>query len=348
MGRAILFTVVTEASTREVTGVFSLERSVHAFLRELGRSFPDGCYEVLVAADHRPSFELSSKKVRWVTAPNAGYFGLKDAGFKAARGRYVAFWDSDCRPAKGYATRAIRRLEADPKLLGVAGASFYMGRSFFGRLEGILSYGPLHLEGGPMTRHSPLAHNLVLRKKGFPTPPFGGFNERIGGDMYVARYAVKLGSPLWVDPKLHMHHERQDIFSKPAKGLEKRTMDLIYPMLHRSVGTPWGALPFALRAALAGFCKKTVKLFRYHRSMSFKWWEVLAGFPVLGFVLVVDLALILAMVLWPPFLIKLLRYQCGEKWDRINLAMKRVTPERFQVGSASIFARETWPTRQDS
>jgi hypothetical protein len=220
-----------------------------------------------------------------------------------------------------------------------------MGNSFFGRLEGIFSYGHLHLDGGFMTRHAPLAHNLVLRKKGFPAPPFGGFNERIGGDMYVARYAVQLGSPLWVDPKLNMFHERQDIFSEPAKGIEKRMLELTYPVLHRSIRTPWGALPFAVRAALVGAFKRVQKLFKYHKFMSFTWWEVLAGFPAIGMILALDLFLILAMALWPPFLIKTLRYQCGDNWNEINRNMKRVTPQGYQPASRSIFARESWPTR---
>ena len=196
-----------------------------------------------------------------------------------------------------------------------------------------------------MTRHSALAHNLVLRRKGFPTAPFGGFNERIGGDMYVARYAVQLGSPLWVDPKLNMFHERQDIFAQPAKGLEKRLMDLIYPMLHRSVGTPLGVIPFAFRAALAGSYKRTRKLFLYRKSMGLRWWETLIGLPFIFLILGIDCSLILAMLLWPPFLLKSLRYQCGEKWDDINRNMKRVTPKRYQPVTRSIFARESWPTR---
>jgi hypothetical protein len=346
MKRQPIFSVVTEASTREVTGIFSLEKSIRSYLKELKRSFPNGRFEVIVSADYPPAFALPSKNVRWVSTPGVGYFGLKNAGFKAARGRYVAFWDSDCRPASGYGLRAVRRLESDPKLSGVAGASFYMGHSYFGRLEGVFSYGHLHLSEGPMTHAAPLAHNLVLRKAKFPGAPFGGFTERVGGDEFVSRYACWLGSPLWLDTKLNMYHERQDVLTQPAKGIEKRMLELSYPMLHRYMKSIWWVVPFAIRAALVGAYKRTKKLFVYRKSMSFSWFETAMGLPAILIILGVDGLLIAAMALWPPFLKKTLRYQCGDNWNEVYRYMDQVTPKQYRVQFGSLFTRDGWASRK--
>jgi hypothetical protein len=221
-----------------------------------------------------------------------------------------------------------------------------MGHSYFGRLEGIFSYGHLHSKEGPMTHASPLAHNLVLRKSKFPSPPFGGFTERIGGDDFVSRYACQLGSPLWLDPKLNMVHERQDILTQPAKGVEKRMLELTYPILHRGIRSRWRALPFAARAALVGSFKKTRKLFRYRKSMAFTWWETLLALPVILTILGLDSLLIAAMALSPAFLEKTLRYQCGERWNEIHRYMKQVTPKQYRAWSGSFFARDGWAARK--
>ncbi len=324
--RQPMLSVVTEASTREITEIFSLEKSIRFFHAELKRAFPDGRFELIVAANYPPAFSFPSKNFKWVVVPRVGYYGLKNAGFKAARGGFVAFWDSDCRPGPGYATNAVRRLEANPSLGGVAGASFYMGSSYWARLEALLTYGHLHAGERSLMDQAPMSHNLVLRKSRFKKPPFGPFTARLGGDVYATRYASKLGYPFWVDPKLNMYHERQDLTSVPAKFIEKRMMRLCSPLTHWPARSAGKVLFLATRAAAIGFLKRAEKVLIYRKYMSFNWWETLLSLPALVILLGIDGLLIAAMAVWPPCLKKTLRHQCGIKWMEIHRYMKQVAP----------------------
>ena len=164
--------------------------------------------------------------------------------------------------------------------------------------------------------------------------------------MYVSRYAFQLGKPIWLDPKLNMFHERQDILTQPAKGVEKRMLELTNPILHRRVSGPWAALPFAARAAIMGAYRKMKKIFLYRKTMSLNDWETLAAFPAILLIFTADCLLIAAMAVWPPFLKKTLRYQAGDKWKEAYKYMGKVTPKRYQDRFGSIFSRESWPTRK--
>ena len=258
------------------------------------------------------AFHIPLKQFKWLVVPGAGYYGLKNAGFQAARGRYVAFWDSDCRPAPGYALRAFRKLESDPSKSGIAGASFYMGDSYLSRLEASYTFGHLYGSEGPMIEVSPMAHNLVLRKSAFKMKPFGSFVGRLGGDHHAREVACESGRPLWKDPQLNMYHERQDFGHELGKMLEKRFAGLCGgPLIRWKTRPDWVVIPLLILAVFKIAFRRMKRVFIYGKYMSFHWFETLLAFPIILLMLVLDGLLALAMAVRPSFRNKILRYQCG-------------------------------------
>ena len=95
---------------------------------------PEGGFEVVVVDDGgrrpaRPVVEAAAKAVtdvptgppiRLVEQPNRGPAAARNAGAAAARGRFLAFTDDDCRPEPGWLRTLIPALREEPSAL-VAG-----------------------------------------------------------------------------------------------------------------------------------------------------------------------------------------------------------------------------------
>src|SRR5690348_13070378 len=130
MSKKPILSVVIETGTRALTDSISVEDSVARHLEEVRNFSKGGEAEVIYVGAQLPPSRLMQKNCRCLSLPQVGYYGWKNAGAKAARGKYIAFWDSDCRPAKDYLCKAVDELEKDPRLLGVTGVSQYDGNTY--------------------------------------------------------------------------------------------------------------------------------------------------------------------------------------------------------------------------
>ncbi len=92
-------------------------------LRE--QEYPQDMYEVVVV-DNASSEDIKGlaekfKCARYVLEPMPGPAAARNAGIGAARGKVLAFTDSDCSPAKDWVARGVSRLSSLPKCGLVAG-----------------------------------------------------------------------------------------------------------------------------------------------------------------------------------------------------------------------------------
>lgn len=84
-------------------------------------AYPVARYEVIVVDDgSEESLEpvvvafLDRLNITFLSQPNSGPAGARNAGAAEARGRYVAFTDDDCRPDSGWLGALAKRLAANP------------------------------------------------------------------------------------------------------------------------------------------------------------------------------------------------------------------------------------------
>jgi glycosyltransferase involved in cell wall biosynthesis len=322
MTRQPIVTIVIETGTREFTNKISVEQSVRGHLAEARNFSPDmSKAEVIYVGANLPPSSLLGKNCKCLTLPQTGYYGWKNAGFKAARGRYVVFWDSDCRPEKGYLRRVVDILEKDKKLYGATGVTRYDGVSFMSRLNNLLTFGYLFYDHGKdYFPFAPLTHNLVLRKSKYLVPPFGPYAGRVGGDDYVSTRASNAGEPLSFEPKLLMHHEDP---SYSINGLlERHLREMFRRLLYSPKKSAWTALRLAFVESLRIPLSRFKRLFKFGKGVKFKAGDMILSIPVLTAYTALDTLAFLILVFYPPLLSKWLRFQFGENWDKIPVPLK--------------------------
>jgi len=311
MSKKPVITVVIETGTRALTDSISVEDSVSRHLAEV-RNFSKGSdVEVIYVGAHLPPNDLMQKNCRCISLPKIGYYGWKNAGAKAARGKYVAFWDSDCRPGKGYLKKAVEVLEKDRKLWGVTGVSQYDGNTFFTRLNTVLSFGYLYQDEDFTTGHAALSHNVVIRKSKLPAEPFGPYHYRVGGDFHMTRMAARAGHPLKLVREMRIYHEDPS-FSLSAL-LERHLRGIFEPQLFKPHASRLKVMLLAFRG-VAGMAKGwIVKIFTYGKRMRFGMLDALLSLPILAAYAMLDLLVVLVLVLYPPLLDKLIEHHVGSK-----------------------------------
>lgn len=112
-----LVSVVIPALNAEST----IERCLRAALAQR-TPFP---FEVLLvdngSTDRTAAIAHSMATVRVLSEPRRGAARARNAGCRAAGGRYFAFTDSDCEPHPDWLADLVPALEADPNLGGIGG-----------------------------------------------------------------------------------------------------------------------------------------------------------------------------------------------------------------------------------
>jgi hypothetical protein len=313
MAKKPIFSIIVEAGTRSLTDSISMEDSVRGHLSE-ARNFsknPSDVEVIYVGIDVPPE-NLLPKNCYCLRLPKIGYYGWKNAGAQAARGRYVVFWDSDCRPKKGYLRSALEAFRKDPKLIAIGGVSQYDGEHFLARMNTVLSFGYLY-QGKGFGNSVALSHNVVIRKDKFPDKPFGPYNFRVGGDMYLTQMAAKRGQPVQLNPHLRIFHEDPS-FSLTAL-LERHLRGLFEPLLWYPLGSRVSAIAFAFRAVAGNLRRWTRKVFREGPAMGFNGWEAMLSIPVLLAYTLLDALAVSVLALCPPLLTKLLENHLGPKFS---------------------------------
>ena len=90
---------------------------------------PEGAFEVVVVDDGSSdgTADLLARRaaaggaLRVLTHPNVGPSRSRNRGIAAARGRFVAFTDSDCEPARDWISRLLAAFGAHPHASGIEG-----------------------------------------------------------------------------------------------------------------------------------------------------------------------------------------------------------------------------------
>lgn len=214
-----------------VIPVFNAAASIADCLRALlAQSLPRAQYEVIViddgSRDESAAIVSTFEGVRLIRQQNAGAPAARNAGIRAASGRWVAFTDADCIPSRNWLQRLVRAAEDASGTQRAFGAA--------GSLRGYASETPaarfVDLSAGldaerhlshPRFPFAPSA-NLMYRRDLLAAA--GGFEER-----YVAYDACDLhqrlrsmsGLPFLFEPAalvLHRHRASWRAYWRQQRG----------------------------------------------------------------------------------------------------------------------------------
>ncbi len=304
-----IISVVVEMDTRNVTGRIPVTESVLAQLNQVG--FEKGEVEyIVVGADEVDAAEWGGN-VSSVAVPDGGYYEYKNVGALHAGGKYVAFWDSDCRPSLDYLSRAVGVLEDSPEIAAVAGVTSYDGTSWFTTMNTILSFGFLHAYESrqPLAeRGQTQAHNVVVRKDAFREKPFGGCTARAAGDMFLESCAMRNGG-IVVDPRLRIWHEPPLSLSAL---LERHLREVFFFALSRPELSKPRLIQQGFKSVLRQTKKRWLHLRRYGRHFGWGKGAVFAAAPVLLIYAAINACAVAAMAVKPSLLERWLDYQFGK------------------------------------
>lgn len=308
--------VVIETLTADVSGgATRVGEGARAHFAQSG--FRDGEIEYVIVGPRESDVSGFGKSARSVAVPKGGYYEYKNAGFQAARGRYVAFWDSDCRPSPDYLELAVSHLDKSPGLLACAGVSSYDGASWLSEMNTILSFGFLHQYREPESLGASdwmQAHNVVVRRDGFHPRPFGDYTARMDGDNFCASYAALRGHPPLVEPRMRIFHE--DPSFSISHLLERHLREVFGFVSQKPPLTRARLLRVAFRSALARIKTRFGRLRKLSPYFGWSPLKIAAAAPVLAFYTLLNLAALAALAAKPSLLDRWLRYQFGGEWKR--------------------------------
>lgn len=307
---APLVSVVVEMGTRKITGRIAVYESVNAHIDQ-GVGFAPNEVEFIIVGNDEIDVGAFGDNVVSVAVPDGGVYEFKNAGAVVARGKYVTFFDSDCRPSADYLKYACALLEESPNLAGVAGATKYDGGSYLTTLNTIINFGYLHNGRTELSQECPaMSDNVVIRRSAFPPRVFGDYSDRHGGDMFLTEYARRAGTPLLLDARLAMAHE--DITYSFRGLLERHLRDIFGrvddPAASRKRATIGSALAVALKSPKWRYreVKKHARFFGWKRP------QLLAATLVVTLYGALDVGAVLLLAVSPGLFRKWLAYQFGE------------------------------------
>lgn len=137
-------TIVTETfNVQEGQGMEAAREALH-YLTRLARE--RGGIEIILADPMEPNLLVATllerfPEVKHLSVPGAGYDGIKNLAARQAKGLYVVYLDSDCRPLDDqWLDRLLAPLRAG-KAKAAAGITYYYGTGLWTRVQSMLDFG---------------------------------------------------------------------------------------------------------------------------------------------------------------------------------------------------------------
>ncbi|MHA7836752.1 MAG: glycosyltransferase [bacterium] len=317
-GRPIDVSVVVEMDTREITGgIYDTLASLRSWIGQADALAPRRC-EILVSSSASvpevQALATPATPVRLLRTPGASYYGLKNAGARAASGRIVVFSDSDCRPADGY-LEAVVAAFGDPEVLCAAGVTEYDGKGLLTRIQTATSFGYLFRGDRFLERLPALSHNVAIRRDDYESDPFGPFQGRSRGDAFFTD-ACRLRAPIPIVSGMRILHEDP---SGDVRGLLDRHLREIFSVASRldgeeslvPPGPSWRLARRVLRSALKRPRRQVRLIRRFGPALGVQRHHA----PVVALVFtahaLLDVVATTAILLYPPWTRRWLDYQFG-------------------------------------
>jgi GT2 family glycosyltransferase len=222
-----------------IVPVWNNPRQLRTCLEALAaQTVPADQVEVMVvdngSTDETPEVARNFAGVRVLSEPRPGSYIARNTGIRAARGRFIAFTDSDCVPDRGWLAAALEQALARPEVGVFAGPIELFdedegGRQVYRDYEAIFSF-PQDPSQGNCATANWLSPKALLEAA-------GGFDEQVksGADKGMALKLLRAGHPLVFVPGMIINH--------PVRG----TMGALVNKRRRLTGGRWSRLKGAGR-----------------------------------------------------------------------------------------------------
>jgi hypothetical protein len=310
--RAPVVSIVLETTTEQITGRRSVTGIIVPWI-EGAEAACSGRWEIVVASASLPKETPVDPRIRLVSAPGLVYYGLKNAGFNAARGAYVLFSDADCRPGEGYVGHALRAFEATGAVC-LAGRSFYDGGGLGARIHSAVSFGEHH-RPDPRRPLIPLSHNVALRRNAFARDPFGPYVGRTGGDVFLALALYRMGALPVPVPGMVIYHEDRTLNVRAT--LDRHLREAFdYPFLRSASENGWSAQ--ALKGALLGLPRHVRQFLRYRSVAKLGVWTLVPALVLQALFVPLDLAATALILAVPSLRRRWARYNFGRSEEALR------------------------------
>jgi glucosyl-dolichyl phosphate glucuronosyltransferase len=203
-----------------------LERAIASVVDQ---EFPRSAYELVIvdngSRDRTPevarSFE-STAALRYIREDRIGLCIARNSGWRAAAGRYVAFFDDDAIAASGWLTAIRNAFEGGTEAVGIVGGRIepiwqgprpgWLADEIAGSLT-IIDWGPSPKVIRDLRREWLAGANMAVRKS--VLHEIGGFHpwlDRVGnnllssGDVFLQKQAIRRGYRCLYVPDMTVRH----------------------------------------------------------------------------------------------------------------------------------------------
>ena len=244
-----------------------LRRCLHALEQQ---TFPKEYFEVIAINNdpdnHRPSDLTLPKNCRLIEERRLGSYAARNKGISEAKGKVIAFTDSDCIPDKDWITNAVRYLEEGAERL--AGQVKIISKSKKLNISEIYEKTFSFDQELTATWGGAITANMITWKKNFYTVGLFDSSLTSGGDNEWARRAEAVGiKVIYAKEALVYHPARdsiQDLIKKKrrvAAGLLKVNRLTVVDILAKGFFVNPARAIRAYRIGRAGFSESLLSFF---------------------------------------------------------------------------------------